>query len=722
MAHRSLAEGLDLNYTTEILMKIVLSATALVSIACSVLANAPTDPSESVHQLPELVVTASLWESELGRATNSVTAFDEAQMSQSNNRHFQDLIDAIPNLTWTGGTSRPRYLQIRGIGENSQFEGETPDSSVRFLIDDLDLTGLGTIGNLFDIQQVEVLRGPQAGAFGVNAAGGLIKLVSNEPTPYWTGQAEATVGQDNLLGGGLAFGGPLLKNDPEALTFRFSTYQLNSNGFRTNAYLNRDDTNERDEFNSRLKLRWQASSDWAWDGTLFYANANNGYDEWSLGNTDFTIYSDEAGRDEQESKALSLRGAFTDLAGYRFATVTTYTDTHSFYSYDGDWGAGSAATPPSNSFYTDALALRRDREVYSQEMRLDSEPSSPAGCMDRWTVGFYTQGLEEVGKARWTTGGYRWNTDFNSKAYALFGQIGKNLSTKDRLTLQLRGEYYEMKVQADGLGPDDSFAPIVAFDYALDNSEFLWGGTLTYEHDIDATALGFLSLSRGYKAGGASTPNFTKNDQIKYDAEILWTAEAGLRKRLLNGALSTGLTAFYLYRDNPQFRDSKGAGSFFDYITVNGKSAKHYGIESDASWVIDSNWKLSANLGLMKATRQAYANNESREVANAPSYTYSLRLDYMHGNGFFANSTLAGSDAYYESNSHDQKRSSYAILNGAFGYRLNNWTLTVWGRNLLDKKFEKRIFYFDNTYDGNDSRYENPADPQQFGATLNYKW
>lgn len=703
-------------------MKNNIACIVFLTLTSAVFANDALKNEEPVHQLPELVVTASLWKTDLLSTTASTTAIGSSELEAGGNFHFQDLINAIPNLTWTGGTSRPRYFQIRGIGENSQFEGETPDSTVRFLVDDLDFTGLGSIGNLFDVQQVEVLRGPQAGAFGVNAAGGLIKLVSNEPTPYWTGQAEATVGQDELRGGGFAIGGPLLQHEPEALTFRLSTYQLNSNGFRENKFLKRDDTNERDEFNTRLKLRWKPATEWTWDGTLFYANANNGYDEWSLGNTDFTIYSDEPGRDEQESKAASLRGTYDGLRIAKLTTITTYTGTDSLYSYDGDWGAGFAATPPSNSFYTDALALWRDREVYSQEMRLASEPSSPTGCIDRWTVGFYTQGLKEVGKARWTSGGYSWNTDFDSKAYALFGQIRKNLSTKDRLTLQLRGEYYEMKVQADGLGPDDSFAPIVAFDYALDNSEFLWGGTLTYEHDIDATVIGFLSLSRGYKAGGASTPNFTKNDQIKYDAEILWTAEAGLRKRLLNGALSTGLTAFYLYRDNPQFRDSKGAGSFFDYITVNGKSARHYGIESDASWIIDSNWKLSANLGLMKATRQAYANNESREVANAPSYTYSLRLDYMHKNGFFANSTLAGSDSYYESNSHDQKRSSYAILNGAFGYRLNNWTLTVWGRNLLDKKFEKRIFYFDNTFDGNDSRYENPADPQQFGATLNYKW
>ena len=128
-------------------------------------------------------------QSELQRTTASVTVLNQAALADKGVQHFEDVINAIPNLTWTGGTSRPRYIQIRGIGENSQFEGETPDSSVRFLVDDLDFTGLGTIGNLFDVQQIEVLRGPQAGAFGANAAGGMIRIVTNDPTPYWNGQA-----------------------------------------------------------------------------------------------------------------------------------------------------------------------------------------------------------------------------------------------------------------------------------------------------------------------------------------------------------------------------------------------------------------------------------------------------------------------------------------------------------------------------------------------------
>ena len=113
-------------------------------------AQASTGPEATA--LPTTVVTGTLWESELQKTTASVTVVESEQIQSSGAQHFGDIINSLPNVTWTAGSSRPRYIQIRGIGENSQFEGETPDSSVRFMIDDLDFTGMGTIGNLFDVK------------------------------------------------------------------------------------------------------------------------------------------------------------------------------------------------------------------------------------------------------------------------------------------------------------------------------------------------------------------------------------------------------------------------------------------------------------------------------------------------------------------------------------------------------------------------------------------
>ncbi|MGB0258820.1 MAG: TonB-dependent receptor, partial [Coraliomargarita sp.] len=631
-------------------MKATIACTLLFSLGTAVFANETAQENAPIHELPELVVTASLWETDLLRTTNSTTAIDSSELESNGSLHFQDLIEVIPNLTWTGGTSRPRYFQIRGIGENSQFEGETPDSTVRFLIDDLDFTGLGSIGNLFDMQQVEVLRGPQAGAFGVNAAGGLIKLVSNEPTPYWSGQAEGTIGQDNLRGGGIAFGGPVLKHNPESLTFRYSLYQQNSDGFRKNKHLNRDDTNERDEFNTRLKLRWKPASDWTWDGTLFYADANNGYDEWSLDNTGFTVFSDEPGRDEQESKAASIRGTWDGLPDAKLSTISTYTATDSLYSYDGDWS--NQATAGWSAF----VFLLRERERWSEEIRIDSAKREDAlGLIDRWTLGLYFENLEEDSQFGGDWGDFK--TKYKSKATSLYGQATHLLSEKSKLTLGLRAEYFD-------LDTDIEIREDVRFN------ELLYGGKLTFEHMLNENQTLFASLGRGYKAGGANIyPYLDASLPVKYDSETLWNYEFGLRAKSEDGKLVSQLTLFYLDRKNAQLRDSAGDRVSFTYFTTNGEGARHLGLEGETTWYFLPNWSFKGSVGLLDAHRDAYTDPsnaaltiEARGLSNIPTYTYSARLAYNPNTGFFANGEISGSDSYYESNSHDEKRSVFTVV------------------------------------------------------------
>ncbi|MGB0460060.1 MAG: TonB-dependent receptor [Opitutales bacterium] len=689
-------------------MKATIACTLFYSLGTAVFANETAQENAPVHELPEFVVTATLWETDLLRTTNSTTAIDSSDLESNGSLHFQDLIEVIPNLTWTGGTSRPRYFQIRGIGENSQFEGETPDSTVRFLVDDLDFTGLGSIGNLFDMQQVEVLRGPQAGAFGVNAAGGLIKLVSNDPTPYWSGQAEGTIGQDNLRGGGFAFGGPVLKHNPESLTFRYSLYQQNSDGFRKNKHLNRDDTNERDEFNTRLKLSWKPASDWTWDGTLFYADANNGYDEWSLDNTGFTVFSDQPGRDEQESKAASIRGTWDGLPDAKLSTISTYTATDSLYSYDGDWS--NQATAGWSAF----VFLLRERERWSEEIRLDSAKREDAlGLIDRWTLGLYFENLEEDSQFGGDWGNFK--TKYESKATSIYGQATHLLSEKSKLTLGLRAEYFN-------LDTDIESREDVRFN------KLLYGGKLTFEHMLNENQTLFASLGRGYKAGGANIyPYLDASLPVKYDSETLWNYEFGLRAKSEDGKLVSQLTLFYLDRENAQLRDSAGDRVSFTYFTTNGEGARHLGLEGETTWYFLPNWSFKGSLGLLDAHRDAYTDPsnaaltiEARGLANIPTYTYSARLAYNPNTGFFANGEISGSDSYYESNSHDEKRSAFTVVNAALGYRIDNWTLTFWGRNLFNTEYEKRVFFFNNG--AGETRYQNPADPRQFGATLNYTW
>lgn len=677
------------------------------------------EETEEVYELEPVVVTGDLWESELQKTTSSVSVISEDIIQRSGSRHFGDLINSIPNLTWSATSSRPRYIQLRGIGENSQFEGETPDSSVRFLVDDLDFTGIGSIGNLFDTQQVEVLRGPQAGAFGVNAAGGVVKMTTNDPTSFWTGQVEGTAGNDSLMSGGFAVGGPLIESDPKRLTFRLSAYQLQQDGFRDNRFLNKNDTNERDEFNTRLKLRWIANKDWQWDGTLFFADADNGYDEWTLDNNRFDTISDQPGRDEQESFAGSLRGKWIGLNNVEVTTISSFSDTDSLNSFDGDWSNPGAA----NYTYTGFAENIRERTRWSEEIRFDSIDQEDAlGFIDRWTAGVYFEDFVEDTRYDFIYNGFSgpFETEFNTNTISLYGQGTHQFSDKTRLTLGLRAEHYDLRTV---VAYDPAEKPVSENNPSFD--DWLFGGKLTLEHDLSDTTRLFGSVTRGYKAGGANIfPGLDAAEPTTYDTEYLWNYEMGARAESFEGALISQITVFYMDRQDAQLRSSSGEGLLFNYGTENSGDAEHYGAELEGTWFINQNWTISAGLGLLKAELDSTGD----ELSSAPSYTYNARVDYVAMNGFFANIEVAGSDEFYESNNpnnRDQRiRSEFITYNAAIGYSYGNWTFTLWGRNLFDEEYEKRVFFFANNdplYD-DPRRFENPADPRQFGITANYSW
>ena len=230
-------------------------------------------PAQEV--LEEIIVTADFRERAASELAASISVLDQRTVSEAAVQHFEELIQLVPNLNWSGDGHRARYLQIRGVGELEQYEG-APNPSIGFLIDDIDFSGIGTIATLFDVQQVEILRGPQGSRYGANALGGLVYMQSVAPTDEFSGRAKVDAGSDGLFSAGIAFGGPLTADD--ALGYRISAHHYQSNGFRDNPYLGRDDTNGRNETTLRGRLRWQASNAWTVDFTAMFSDIDDGYD------------------------------------------------------------------------------------------------------------------------------------------------------------------------------------------------------------------------------------------------------------------------------------------------------------------------------------------------------------------------------------------------------------------------------------------------------------
>jgi iron complex outermembrane recepter protein len=674
--------------------------------------------------LEPLRVTADLWESPLHRIPASVSVYDEQTLRTGAVSHFGDLADRIPNLTWTGGTSRPRYLQIRGIGENSQYEGETPDSTVRFLVDDLDFTGLGTLAGTFDVRQIEVLRGPQAGAFGANAAGGLVRLVTNAPTPFWTGLVEGSIGGDSLRAGGIAVGGPLMARNPEQLMARLALHRHVSDGFRRNVTLNRD-TNARDERSARLRLTLNPGREWRWDASFLFSEVDNGFDEFALDNNGYHTFSDQPGRDRQKSLAGSLRGAYTGFSGVRLTSVTSATRVDSVYSYDDDWTAAS---------YRGFSDLGRERDVFAQELRLDSVLTRGATpWFDRWTLGGYAAATredsdytnEDPGNVR----GLRTNHD--ARQYALFGQAGHDLGARSRVVLGLRVE----RVEVDGDGTRtrfrksrDAFDPVVTFAPRFNDT--LIGGKLAFEFDLNERQLAFASVTRGYKAGGINIDARINPavDPLEYRTEYLWNYEAGLRGNWLEQRLAGEVTAFYLQRHDAQVRDSAGFGGSYRFFTDNANRARVYGLESSASFAATQRWSVYGSLALMNSRldRFVLANGNTgggRRLANTPPHGYTLGSRYRDDHGWFGQVELVGRARQFDSNNHDEARRAFNVVNVSLGYDWHGWTFTLWARNVFNERYQKRVFFFGNEEpDFVPKRYESRADPRQVGVTAAYRF
>ena len=137
--------------------------------------------SQADTPLNEILVTADFRDATLLATPASLTVLNKEIIDRRHAVHLEQLLNVAPNVNFSSGASRGRFIQIRGIGERSQFI-EPLNPSVGILVDGIDFTGIAGAATTMDLQQVEILRGPQGTLYGANALAGLILLKANQPT------------------------------------------------------------------------------------------------------------------------------------------------------------------------------------------------------------------------------------------------------------------------------------------------------------------------------------------------------------------------------------------------------------------------------------------------------------------------------------------------------------------------------------------------------------
>ena len=202
------------------------------------------------NTIEEIIVNADFrGRSDLQTAT-SVSVMTEAAIKSRAAQHFEELANAIPNVNYAAGSNRARFFQIRGIGERSQFVAPI-NPSVGFLVDNVDFSGAATIATMMDVEQVEVLRGPQGTRYGANALAGLINVKTHDPEDQFAASLKLGAANYNTNTMAAMITGPL----SETVSARLAVGSHRSDGFYENDFLRTKKNNAQDELSSSRQAK-----------------------------------------------------------------------------------------------------------------------------------------------------------------------------------------------------------------------------------------------------------------------------------------------------------------------------------------------------------------------------------------------------------------------------------------------------------------------------------
>ena len=685
----------------------------------------------TVIKSKEIIVHAGLSDESLQKVASSVTVINGDLIRETGTDHFQSLTEQIPNLNWAGGSSRPRYFQIRGIGERSHYFGEGPPNfSVGFVMDDMDLSGLGMVGLLYDLDQIEVFKGPQSSVYGPNAMAGLISMRATNPTDQFEMKSSTNFGSDNHYGGSSVMNVRLMKN----MNMRLTGIYNYSDGFRENVSQNITDSNKREEAFSRMKLSYNPNNRLSILATLIYAELKNGYDVWAPdNNTDFITYSNDKGEDSQRTYGYSLRAQFEASENLNITSITSFTVTDLVHAYDGDWadstywhdnhGFDPAVEGWAYEFYD---KNERNRSNLTQEIRL-SMGSIIMG-------GYFKQLIEQDEAMGYLYGGAATDatSHYDFLVAAGYGQYGVNLTPSLKLKANVRFENNSIKYEGTSQGLNDYWEKIKLppINFYIDHTMIGYRTSLHYLKDKFTSFYG--SVSQGYKSGGVNQQPYLSDTSRPFDPEFIQNFEVGLNR--VTNIYRTQLSAFYSLRKDQQVSLSsqqvEGDPNSFLFYTTNAGSGTIQGFEWENTLNVSSNLNMDASLGYLTtwvdkftyfAAEGVEAIGGNRKAAMSPEITGSVGFNYENESGFFASILMSFKDEYYFSDSHDQKSVPYSLLSLTLGKSFRKTTTAIWIRNAMDERYTTRGFYFGlipPTYP--DQLWKSYGDPKQIGVTIDY--
>ena len=737
----------------------VLQAAILAALVAS---PALADTSGDSGQLGEVVVTATRRSETLLETAAAVSAVTADAMGAGGIQTISDLAEAVPNMS-VGNQFGVNRAFIRGIGLTSIDLGG--DGAVAFLQDGAQIARPSEqLSGFYDLDHVEVLRGPQGTLYGRSATAGVINLITKKPTDTLQGYVDLTAGNYSEHDVAAAIGGPL----SDVVSARIATNIEKHNGYGTNLFTGSQIDN-RDAQSIRGIIRIKPSSALVIDVEADYMHEDdNNYAFHYFGPTvttnaglpavalfgGSTIFNccgtgspnlhDIWSSVEPTNKRHGIGGSVT--VDYRpgdleFKSVTAY---RNFSRFNADDLAVSNAVLYGKNNYDESS------ESYSQDFTL----STKAGGID-WLAGvnyfherlFGSVKVPTVGLAVTVTGGnctprvangplpcnafdggnYWQLGTVTTNAYGAFVEAGFDLSKQLKLTAGVR---FSHEARA---GNGSFIFNALGVNTPTDQSAS-WNAVtpkLLLEYHLDADTLLYGSINRGFKSGVINVGS--ENPVI--NPEYVWAYETGFKMKGLNNRLQFTAAAFYYdYKDlQVGFVNQQSVVE-----TVNAAAAHNYGLESTLQFQLTNSFLIDLSGAYLSAKYTSFVNSYYRAgfapvnvsgnyLDNAPPYSARVGLVYStvlaDNNGrlkFRVEDAYQGKVYFTEFNNADADQGGYGLINGSASWESNagHWHATAWIRNAANKFAIANTIVAAPLY--SDVRVGTVIPPRTFGLTVGY--
>lgn len=650
-------------------------------------------------ELQKVSVTANKIEENLEDVPQSITVIDEFDLQDKGIQDIPDVIENIPNMNLSeiGGAN----IAFRGLTQ-SIF---TQNNPVVIYIDGVPTNKrYGFDASLANAQRVEVLRGPQGTLYGKDAIGAVINVVTKDPENEWMGHVGAEAGSNNRRFVTFNASGAL-KDD--TLFLGINGQQDQDDGWVDNTYPGLagdadEATNSKiagfllfkpnDQLSAKLNLSHDTAENNWWGVQAL--SAFGGYTSLSDFSRDAaeTVSYEAPHAEETTTDAQSLHVDY-DAGAFTVTATTVHKDFEIDGVYDSDFtdNAINAGLTQYNNL---------DTETWSQEVRLAS--NNDTGI--RWVTGLYYEN-EDTYQGPY---GYQYYypgfgyfddnslSDMKNTNKALFGQMMIPFADKFELTLGLRAQRYTAEMDGQLYTAFSPTIPGLATTTPnLTNSyvgKKTWSSVLpkvAVRYDAHEDFNLYASYSKGYMPGGFNTFAYSGDaEQNLFDPQSSDNFEIGIKGA--TGNLTYAASVFYM--DIKDIHVYKNVGQL--YLTDNAEAAHSQGIEFEFNWRATDNLEIAGSLGLISAKYDDYNNGivdfSGDNIIETPSRTATLSVAYESPQNWYSRADIRhiGETSYFDgANNTNPEASAYTIVDAKFGYRMNDFDIYVYGKNLADEEY-----------------------------------